>query len=490
MHRRDFLQVAGAGASSALAQSAAPPNIVYILADDLGRGDLGCYNPESRIPTPQMDRIAREGMRFTDMHSPSSVCTPTRYGILTGRYCWRTRLKQGVLQGDSRYLIEPDRMTVASMLKQRGYATAAIGKWHLGLTNQEPVDYSARLRPGPLDAGFDSFFGIPASLDMPPYVFVENDRVEEQPTSKIGDIREQRGIFWRGGGLAPSFRHVDVLPRLTERAVKFVDAQRGGSKPFFLYLPLTGPHTPWLPTKQFVGTAKAGPYGDFVVQVDDAIGQVAAALARNGLARNTLLIVTSDNGAHWLPDEIERHNHRANGRLRGQKADIYDGGHRIPFLARWPGRVAANQVSDQLGGLTDLIATAADITGSRLPANAGEDSFSLVPALTGAKGGRREAIVHHSAQGLFSIRERNWKLALGRGSWGFTQPAKIDPKPGEPAGELYDLASDPEERENLYARRPEIVARLTALLEKYQRDGRSVTAAAGRRTRPLPAQHA
>lgn len=465
-------QFAGALGAAALAGK---PNILYILADDLGQGDLGCYNPDSRIPTPNMDRIAREGMRFTDMHSPSSVCTPTRYGILTGRYCWRSKLKQGVLGGDSPYLPEPGRLTVAAMLQNQGYRTAGIGKWHLGLRNEPKTDYSQPLRPGPLDAGFDSYFGIPASLDMEPYLYFENDRAVEQPTSFVKGIREQRGIFWREGRSAPGFRHIDVLPKLTGRAVQFVGSQRGAKQPFFLYLPLTGPHTPWLPTEKFKGKSKAGPYGDFANQVDDCVGQVLAALERSGQAANTLLIMTSDNGAHWTPDEIATHRHRANGNVRGQKADVYDGGHRIPFLARWPGRIKPGAVSHQLGCLTDLMATAAEATGTNIPAGAGEDSYSLLPAMTGAKGKGpvRSTVIHHSSQGLFAVRQGPWKLNLGRGSWGFSEPHRIEPKPGEPEGELYDLAADPLEQNNLYQQRSGVVAKLSALLDQYRRDGRS-----------------
>lgn len=465
--RREFAGVLGAAAVSSR------PNILYILADDLGRGDLGCYNPESHIPTPNMDRIAREGMRFTDMHSPSSVCTPTRYGILTGRYCWRSRLKQGVLNGESPALLEPGRLTVPAMLKRQGYRTAGIGKWHLGLRNEPKTDYTQTLRPGPLEAGFDTYFGIPASLDMEPYVYFENDRVLEPPTSFVKGVREQRGIFWREGRCAPSFKHIEVLPKLTDRAVRFLDGQRGATQPFFLYLPLTGPHTPWLPTDKFKGKSKAGPYGDFANQVDDAVGQVLAALERSGQASNTLVIMTSDNGAHWTPEEIELHRHRANGNVRGQKADIYDGGHRIPFLARWPGRIKPGTVSDQLGCLTDLMATAAEVSGFALPKEAGEDSYSLMPALTGSKSPRRDVVIHHSSQGLFAVRQGNWKLALGRGSWGFSEPQKITPKAGEPEGELYDLAADPLEQNNLYQKRSDVVIRLTALLDQYKREGRS-----------------
>ncbi len=474
MNRRSFLGslAAGAGASSAAAN--AKPNIVYILADDLGAGDLGCYNPASHIPTPHYDRFARQGIRFTDAHSPSSVCTPTRYGILTGRYCWRTRLTSGVLNGYSPNLIEPGRLTVASLLKQNGYHTGCVGKWHLGLGEGDPADFERPLRPCPNDFGFDTFFGIPASLDMPPYVFVENDRVVERATSAIETVNQPRGVFWRGGPIAPGFQMEDVLPALTRKAVDSIDdhARSGADKPLFLYLALTGPHTPWVPVAGFRGRSKAGDYGDFVAQVDDSVGQVLAALDRHRLASNSLVILTSDNGAHWTTDDIEHHAHRSNLEYRGMKADIWEAGHRIPFLARWPGRIPAGRTTGALASLTDLMATAAAVVGVSLPETAGEDSFNLLPALLGEKHAR-DAIVHHSSQGLFAIREGDWKLELGRGSGGFSEPRQYAPKPGEPAGELYNLRDDPFERNNLYDREPDRVRGLRQLLESYQRQGHS-----------------
>ncbi len=469
--RRELLASFAVGITAS-AQARPLPNIVYILCDDLGYGDPVCYNKDSKTPTPAIDRFATQGMRFTDAHSPSAVCTPTRYGILTGRYCWRTKLKKGVLNGESPSLIEPGRMTVASLLKSKGYDTAGIGKWHLGLGNNAKTDYTQPLHPGPLDFGFDSWFGIPASLDMDPYVYIENDHIQEQPTGHVDERREQRGIFYRGGAAAPGFKHEEVLPKITEHAVAHLESRKGKTKPFFLYLALTAPHTPWLPTQKFNGKSKAGPYGDFVTMVDDTIAQTLAALDRSGQAENTLVIVTSDNGAHWLPAEIAKWDHRANDGLRGQKADIWDGGHRIPFLARWPGKIQPGTVSNELVCLTDLMATVADITATKLPAGAGEDSFTLLPALQGKKG-PREAIVHHSNGGHFSIRQRNWKLNIGRGSGGFSAPAEYQPKPGEPAGELFDMAADPAETNNLYQQRPEIVAQLTKLLEQYQQQGYS-----------------
>ncbi len=471
------------GVSVAVAREAERPNIVFILADDMGTGDLGCYNPESKVPTPNMDRLAAGGMRFTDMHSPSAVCTPTRYGVLTGRYAWRTRLKSGVLWGYSPNLIEPGRVTVAELLRDHGYATACIGKWHLGLGDAERTDYSRPLRPGPLDHGFDFFFGIPASLDIEPYVWVENDRVLEAPTGQIAASKPRRGGgegFWRGGPIAPGFRHADVLPMITRKAVEYIEERKGSEVPFFLYFPLTAPHTPWLPAEEFRGKSGAGPYGDFTAQVDWTVGRVLDALERAGVAERTLVILTSDNGAHWTPADIEKYGHRANHRLRGQKADIWEGGHRVPFIARWPGRVPAGMVSDRLGCLTDFWATAASIVGAAVPGRAAEDSFDLLPVLVpssqtgdGNPPVAREAVVNHSANGTFAIRRGSMKLILGRGSGGFSNPRTIKPGPGEPTGQLYDLAEDPAETVNLYGDRPEVVEELTALLDDYRERGAS-----------------
>lgn len=478
MERRSFLQLALAGAIPSISRGAPRlPNIVYILADDLGWGDLKCYNSESRIPTPNLDRLASQGLRFTDMHSPSAVCTPTRYGVLTGRYCWRSRLKNGVLQGYSPSLIEEGRLTVPQLLRSTGYHTAGIGKWHLGLGNREKTDYTARLQPGPVDLGFDSYYGIPASLDMPPYLYFENDRVVEQPTATTPDTGgpDPSGAFWRGGPIAPSLKIEEVLPTLTRKAVEHVRSRgKHRHKPFFLYFAMTGPHTPWVPLNKFQGKSDAGAYGDFVAQVDDAAGQVLRAIDEIGAVENTLLIFASDNGARWTPAMIERYRHRANANWRGMKADIWDGGHRIPFLARWPGKIAAGERTSEIGCLTDLMGTVAAVTGTPLPRNAGEDSFNLLPIMTGKTNrSPREAVVHHSALGMFSIRDRQWKLNFGHGSGGFSEPIKVDPTPGEPAGELFDMLADPGETTNLYTKRPEVVERLGQLLWRYQEEGRS-----------------
>jgi arylsulfatase A-like enzyme len=464
-----------------------PPNVVVILADDLGIGDLGVYNSESKIPTPNLDAFAASGMRFTDAHSPSAVCTPTRYGILTGRYSWRTRLKQGVLWGEDVSLIDVDRLTVADLMHNAGYATGAFGKWHLGLgaapegvdPAEAKTDWNAPLVPGPLEHGFDEFFGIPASLDMEPYLFVRNRAPEQQPTEHIEASERARtggNGFWRAGPIAPDFHHADVLGRVVDEASSFIERRAAATdgKPFFLYLPLTAPHTPWMPSEEFRGRSAAGPYGDFVAMVDGRVGHVLSVLEEQGFAGNTLVIFASDNGANWIPEEIEQYQHRANGPWRGQKADIHEGGHRIPFMVRWPGHVAAGAVRDQLLCLTDIEASLAGVLGVQLPNDAAEDSFDQSPVWLGKPGAApRTAIVSHSNGGMFSIRQNNWKLILGLGSGGFTKPANVEPEPGGPLGQLYDLAADPAETTNLYLDNPDKVAQLTALLARYQAEGRS-----------------
>ncbi len=468
--------------ATAQAPAAARPNIVLILCDDLGQGDLGCYNAASKTPTPHMDALAKQGMRFTDMHTPSSVCTPTRYGLLTGRYCWRSKLKSGVLGGYSPALIEADRLTLPAMLQKAGYRTGGFGKWHLGLGSNPKVDFAAPFKPSPLDFGFDEYFGIPASLDMDPYVWIANDRAEKEPTGTIGNSKHRReggGGFWRGGGIAPGFKHIDVLPRITEKAIDYIDrcakANEGdaAAKPFFAYVPLTSPHTPWMPTDEWMKTSKVGYYGAFVSMTDDAIGRIVAALERNKISHNTLVIVTSDNGSHWPVDDVHQWDHKANGDWRGQKSDVHEGGHRVPFIVRWPGKVKAGSVSGQTGCLTDMIATLAQVAGRKLPAGAGEDSFDLSPALLGTDGGKpiRPAVVHHSGSGLFAIRSGEWKLIMGLGTGGFTKPANVKAKEGDPAGQLYNLATDPGETKNVYKENPDVVKRLGDLLEQYKSQG-------------------
>jgi arylsulfatase A-like enzyme len=464
------------------------PNFIFILADDLGWGDPPCYNPDSRIPMPHLDRLAAEGMRFTDAHSPSSVCTPTRYGILTGRYAWRSRLAEGVLHGYSPALIEPGLLTVPKLLQAHGYHTACIGKWHLGLGDGEKTDYARPLRPGPLEAGFDEFFGIPASLDMDPYLFIRDDRPTGPLTGTIAQSlhrRQNGGGFWRGGAIQADFRHVDVLPRITDEAIGYIRRRATANgkqrQPFFLYFPLTAPHTPWMPIDEYTGRSEVGYYGDFVTQVDATIGRVIAALDQHDLADDTLLVVTSDNGSHWPIEDVEKWRHRANGPWRGQKADIHEGGHRVPFVVRWPGRVTGGLASDETICLTDWMATCAAIIGADLPSGAAPDSYDISRALVAPAADPtqptrppiREAIVHHSSSGMFAIRQGEWKLIVGLGSGGFTSPRVVEPADNEPQGQLYNLAADPAEEKNLYHERPGIVERLNQLLEDYRNSAAS-----------------
>jgi arylsulfatase A len=475
------------------------PNIVFILCDDLGYGDVKCNNPAGKIATPNIDRLAAAGMRFTDAHSTSSVCTPTRYGVLTGRYNWRSRLQSGVLGGLSPRLIEPGRLTVAEMLRRQGYRTACVGKWHLGMNwPRKPqaegfedhiergpegwnVDYARPIAGGPNGAGFDYYFGISASLDMVPYTFIENDRVTVVPTvdKAFPLMPGGKGQTRRGPGAA-EFEAVDVLPTLTRKAVGWI-AQRAeearAGKPFFLYLPLNAPHTPIAPTPEWQGRSGLNPYADFVMQTDACVGQVLRALDEHGLSGNTLLFFTSDNGCSPQADfpALLAKGHNPSHDLRGHKADIWDGGHRVPFIVRWPGRVQPGSTSDQLVGLLDLTATCAEIAGVQLPDNAGEDSVSILRALEGKAGTLlREALVHHSISGKFSIRQGPWKLALCPGSGGWSQPN--DPaatKQDLPRVQLYDMTKDVGERRNLEAEHPDVVERLTRLLEKYVAEGRS-----------------
>jgi arylsulfatase A-like enzyme len=475
------------------------PNIVVILCDDLGYGDVKANNPAGKIVTPHMDRIAREGVRFTDAHSPSSVCSPTRYGLLTGRYNWRSRLQSGVLGGLSPRLIEPGRATIASLLKAQGYHTAVFGKWHLGmdwaklpgkavseLAVETPaqirnVDYTQRIANGPQSVGFDRYFGISASLDMVPYTFIENDRVVALPTAeKTWPLHPGYDGQCRPGPAAPDFEVENVLPTLAHKAAEYITARARTSQPFFLYLPLNAPHTPIAPTKRWIGKSGLNLYADFVMETDWAVGEVLAALDRAGIADNTLVVFTSDNGCSPQAqiEVLHAKGHAVNGPLRGHKADVFDGGHRVPFFVRWPAR-AKPGVSDQLVCLTDVFATCADALGVRLPATAGEDSFSFLPNLTGTGKSAREAVVHHTISGAFAIRQGPWKLALCAGSGGWSAPRDPEArKQGLPDTQLYRIADgDLAEQKNVAAENPQVVARLTKLLEKYVADGRTTPGA-------------
>ncbi|MCS7306899.1 MAG: arylsulfatase [Thermoguttaceae bacterium] len=475
------------------------PNILLILADDLGYGDLGCYNPQGKIPTPHLDRLARLGMRFTDAHSPSSVCTPSRYALLTGRYCWRSRLQCGVLGGLSPPLISPERFTLPALLQKAGYHTACIGKWHLGLTwprkpNTPPftdriengpegwnVDYSKPIGQGPLTVGFDEFYGIAGSPDMVPYTFIHNDRVEVPPTvDKAFPMMLGRSAMTRRGPAAAQFEAVEILSVLTRKSLEYIQCRapeaRTG-KPFFLYLALNSPHTPILPSEPWQGRSGLNPYADFVMQTDDCVGQILAALEKHGLAENTLVIFTSDNGPSPQADfaTLRAKGHDPAGGLRGAKADLWEGGHRVPLLVCWPGRVPAGSCSNQLVSLVDLMATCAELVGQNLPDHAAEDSLSFRPLLLGkATGPVRDSLIMHSITGKFAIRQGAWKLLLTPGSGGWSSPRDPEAyREGLPEVQLYNLAEDPAEQKNLQAQHPEIVKQLLKLLEQQVAEGRT-----------------
>lgn len=479
--------------------SAAKPNIIYILADDMGYGDVSCLNENSKIRTTHLDRLAAEGMAFRDAHSTSAVCTPSRYSILTGRYNWRSTLKQGVKWGYSRPLIEEGRTTAASFLKGHGYRTACLGKWHLGwhwgrqAGTTEPaesvldtpefegenIDFSQPIQNGPTAFGFDTFFGISASLDMPPYVYIENDRVTAPPDRIVPESGGKE--MWRAGPIGPDFEHREVLPLLTRKAVAFIDEQAVQDAPFYLYFPLPAPHTPILPTDEFVGSSGTNSYGDFCLQVDDTVGQLMAALERHDIADNTIFIFTSDNGCSPRVDyaELATFGHNPSYVFRGHKADIYEGGHRIPLIVRWPDVIAPGSVCDETVCLVDFLATCADILGDPLPDDAAEDSVSNLPLWRGEPQDTslREATVHSSMDGSLSIRRGRWKLEMCPGSGGWSYPRPGPECEGLPPLQLYDLESDIGERVNVAADQPAVVEELTDLLTRYIRNGRSTPGA-------------
>jgi arylsulfatase A len=460
------------------------PNIVYILADDLGYGDVSCFNKNSKLHTTNIDQLAAEGMRFTDAHSNSAVCTPTRYGILTGRYAWRSSLQSGVSWSYDKPLISQNRMTVASLLKANGYHTACIGKWHLGLDwqtdNNGVVDFFKPIKEGPNQIGFDYFFGISASLDIPPYVYIENGKIT---ATRIDSIHGTTGKgFWRPGPIGNDFKHDEVLPTFTDKAVNYIKQQSKTNQPFFLYLALPSPHTPILPTKEYLGKSGTNEYGDFVLMTDDMVGKVLKAIKESGLEENTIVVFTSDNGCSLAANiqELAKHGHNPSYIFRGAKADIFDGGHRVPFIVKWPGEVKPNSVTNSTICLTDFMATCAAILHKPIPVNAGEDSYNLLPLLLQNKQDKfqRTSTIHHSIDGCFAIREGKWKLEFCRGSGGWSNPTeKKAEKEKLPVLQLYNLDTDIAETKNVADKYPEIVKRLSAKMKKIIKDGRSTAGA-------------
>ena len=478
------------------------PNIVIILADDLGYGDPGCYNDQSLIPTPNIDDLANQGMKFSDAHSPSSVCTPTRYGLLTGRYCWRTRLKRSVLWPWDPPLLESDRLTLPEMFQQKGYATACVGKWHLGwdwpLQNgqylsdkfsgvtlpaqkrevlAQQIDFSRPTRGGPTDHGFQSYFGDDVP-NFPPYAFIEDRKTIGIPT-----VSKPPSMFGNPGPALPAWDLSIVMPTITQQAVQLIEGHQADDPPFFLFMPLTAPHTPIAPSSHFIGKSKAGWYGDYVHQVDWTLGQIQTALRRNDLTNDTLLIFTSDNGSPQRNGEnmngptgsVKKLGHDPSRPWRGMKSDAWEGGHRVPFIAAWPGHILANSTSQQPIILTDLMRTLARLIDFELDAETAEDSFDISATLfTKASDLNsspiRDHLIHHSGNGLFAIREGAWKLILGKNSGGFT---RFNPPADAPAGQLYNLRNDPSESNNLYEQNPKVVQQLTQRLNHLKNSGRS-----------------
>ena len=493
------------------------PNIIFILADDWGIGDVKCFGGDlCRIETPHMDALAKRGMRFTDAHSSSSVCTPTRYSVLTGRYNWRSRLKRGVLYGYDEPLIEAQRQTVAGFLQQQGYQTACIGKWHLGMNmpthdgkrpfskmtakdHDKPVDpakcnvdWKGTITEGPTSVGFDYFYGISASLDMPPYIWIHNAQfVGECTTAKA---------FHRSGPAHADFFDYDVLPTITKKSVEFIAQQAASEKSFFLYMPLNAPHTPISPSKKFQGKSGLGKYADFVMETDWAVGQIVAAVDKAGIAQNTLIIVTADNGCspaaatragknslnltfnEESKGEPLADHHYACSIFRGHKADIYEGGHRVPFIAKWDGKIETGSMCDSPVCHVDLFATWADVAGAKPAKDSAVDSLTFLPQLLGENDlNARETVIHHSINGSFALRNGNWKLAFCPGSGGWSAPRPMKAQKAEEkkesgelqSAQLFDLKADPSEQHNVASQHPELVKKMTAVILRQISAGRT-----------------
>ena len=492
-----FLTIACATASIA---ASSRPNIVVIYADDLGYGDVQCYNPErGKIPTPHIDRLAAEGMRFTDAHSSSAVCSPSRYTILTGRYHWRTRLQSGIVGLWGAPVITPDRLTIGSLAKQHGYKTSCIGKWHLGWNWNIPKSQAAFFRRpkskavtatgehraawreffsrpiggGPTAVGFDEYFGTDVP-NWPPYAFIENDRTLGIPSEYLPERLLAKNQASLQGPALINWTLEPILPALGDRVSKFVRREARTPSPFLIYMPLTSPHTPLSVNKEWRGKSGLNLYADFVMETDAIVGRVLEALEDNGVAQNTLVVFTSDNGcAHYIDVAgLEAKGHHPSGPLRGYKSDVWEGGHRVPFIVRWPGRVKPGAVSSRLVHQADLLATFADIFRAELPENAAEDSFSLLPLLKGVDKPVRQHAVSASIRGIPCVRDGEWKLILAPGSGGWTRGE------GSERMQLYNLNEDLGEKNNLVVAHPERVQSMKKQLERMITRGRSNPGAA------------
>lgn len=491
-----FQIILGGSFSYAQNENSKKPNIIYILADDLGIGDLTTYNENGKIQTPNLDEMAKQGLKFTDAHTSSSVCTPTRYGILTGRYNWRTPLKEFVTWGNSPMLIKKDRLTVAKLLQNNGYKTAIIGKWHLGLNwsmkNDSPdfeyfsnrkdrvnindIDYSISLKSGALDLGFDYSLMIPASLNMPPFVYLENDKATMVPTMKSERKRTEYPFSsWIKGDIANDFEHEQVLPMFVNRTISFINEKANKENPFFIYLPLPSPHSPVLPIFPWKGKSGINSYADFVMMIDGLMGRIFKTIKDQGIEENTLVIFTSDNGCSSTANIplLKRKGHNPSYIYSGLKGSYLEGGHRVPFLVKWPKIIEPNTISDATICTTDFMATCADIVNYNLKENEAEDSFSLIPILTKKGDYMREETIHHSKAGIFAIRKGDWKLIVSPNSGVDAAGRPKKNKKILPENILFNLKSDIKEKQNVAKLYSEKVKELKQLLIKRIKEGRS-----------------
>lgn len=466
------------------------PNIVYILADDMGIGDVQAFNTDGRIQTPNIDRLAHEGMKFMDAHTNSSVCTPTRYGILTGRYSWRTYLKQGVLSGHSTHLIDTGRETVASLLKKQGYATACFGKWHLGMdwpsndgeevrrSAPKNLDFDAPIQNGPLDLGFDYYFGIAGSLNMDPHAFVEDRHFQGTPEFlKNLEAVAERGYIQpaKPGWAAKEYEQEEVLATLAGKTCDWI--RSNADQPFFVYLPLPSPHSPIVPSEKFKGKSGLNSHADFCMETDWVVGEVLKTLDELGLADNTIVIYTADNGTSPKAGfgELQKMGHYPSWKYRGAKGTLWEGGHRVPFVVRWPDGVKAGTESNQTICTTDLFATCADLLDLETEEDMGEDSYSFLPALKGERIEKAEGrmIVHHSDKGVYAIRRGKWKLMFDNQGGSNRRNPKDQPVINNSEYLLFDMEEDEVESTNLYAENPEVVESLKEQLAELIESGRS-----------------
>jgi arylsulfatase A len=474
-----------------------PPNIVILYADDMGYGDLGANNPDSKIPTPHLDKLASEGMRFTDAHSSSGVCTPSRYALLTGRFHWRKF--HSIVNSFGAPALDEAELTLAEMLQSKGYRTACVGKWHLGWNwkdiqksgakpgidpkGRNPVfaptdfDWTKPLSGGPLSHGFDYYFGDDVP-NFPPYAWIENDRIITTPSEPLTITPDTREGSWeaRPGPMTPGWDFYAVVPQITGKAVEWIHQQRGKDGPFLLYAPFNSPHAPIVPTDEFTGKSEAGGYGDFMMQTDSEAGRILQAIEDNGFASNTLVIFTSDNGAErYAYDRIRSYQHRSSGPLRGLKRDLYEGGHRVPFIVKWPGMVKPGSVSDALVSQVDIFATIAAILDHELPADTAHDSHNLLAVWKENDPSPRRSIVHNTMENAYALRHDNWLLIAAKSGAHSKVPEWFDEEngytPNDQPGELYDLSADLAQKHNLHGKEPAKVAELTQLLETIRARG-------------------